>query len=285
MKRCVFCGGGPLTKEHVWPQWMRSFPGPAAFIQRSGGYQAAVASNVVRPNSSGELVEVSESRGRVAPNLQEVQVKCVCGPCNNGWMRVLEEAVAPTLRSMADGERLTLYEPAQTRLASWAYKCFLMYDQYFPQPDRVFTPSVYSQFFDTRTPQGDVRVFVGRSRSPHAKIAMWHDPNHVGEPGGDAQELLTAPKNVASSYLAAEGIFFVQHYYSESFPGTEPLRRALKDRPRRQVIATPARQTWPPSGQVLHWPTRQLSRWALERARLALHKALGTLGDPLARRE
>lgn len=20
---CMFCGGGPLTKEHLWPNWMR----------------------------------------------------------------------------------------------------------------------------------------------------------------------------------------------------------------------------------------------------------------------
>jgi len=264
---------------------MRNFPGPAAFIRRSGGYQAAAAINVVRPNTDGEYVEVSETRGRLAPNLHEVQVKCVCGPCNNGWMRLMEEAVAPTLRAMAGGERLILDESAQTRLAGWAYKCFLMYDQHLPEPDRVFVPSVYSRFFDTHTPQGDVRVFVGRSRSPRAKIAMWHDPNLVGEPGVDAQELLAGPKNVASSYLAAGGVFFVQHYYSKSFPGTEPVQRALKDRPRRGVIATPARQIWPPSGHDVRWPTRPLSWWSLERARLALHKALGTLGDPLARRE
>ncbi len=274
-----------MTKEHVWPQWMRKFSGPASFIERSGPYQEPTPLNVIRRNAAGEYVEVHESRGRLVPNLHEVQVKCVCGSCNNGWMRAMEESVAPVLRAMAQCERMRLDASAQSRLASWAFKCFLMYDQYHPEPDRVFESSVYSRFFETRTPQGDVRIFMGRSRSPLATIAMWHDPNVIGAPDVEAQELLSKPKNVASSFLAAEGVFFAQHYFAESFPGTEPVRKVLKDRPRLRVLRTLTRQIWPPSGQVVRWPTHSLSGRSLGHARLALHEALRTLADPVTRRE
>ena len=124
MRSCVFCGGLPLTREHVYPQWLRQFSGPQSFISREGAYQPSTPEAVVRQNVHSKYVEVLEQRGAKTPNLHEVTVKAVCSTCNNGWMSTLEGEVRPILKKLADHTSLVLDRKHKTRLAAWAHKCF-----------------------------------------------------------------------------------------------------------------------------------------------------------------
>jgi hypothetical protein len=41
-------------------------------------------------------------------DIHDWKVKCVCEPCNNGWMRELEEKVRPLITPLIQGKEHTL---------------------------------------------------------------------------------------------------------------------------------------------------------------------------------
>lgn len=131
---CPFCGStSGLTGEHVWPEW---------FSRDLRNRGASFAGAHVR-------------RGRIDLTVP------VCGACNNTWMSVLENDVAPTLRRMMGAgaqskaaSRITQDERA--RIAAWAVlKAYLL--------DAMAQPSV---------PRGFLHEFALR-REPNESTIVW----------------------------------------------------------------------------------------------------------------
>ncbi|WP_405459690.1 hypothetical protein OG786_20905 [Streptomyces sp. NBC_00101] len=121
-KVCVFCGGTPLTKEHVLPRWLKVALDPS-----------------VRRFRYIRLSEEGLQR-HDAPPLND-QVKVVCSECNSGWMNQLEESVRHFLPALIQGTACTLDAAEQQALATWTLKTLLMF-QYTHRPGvRTVIPS------------------------------------------------------------------------------------------------------------------------------------------------
>jgi hypothetical protein len=122
---CVFCErDGKLTREHVWPQWVRSYldhPAGAGTETRT----------IIRPSGTEE----HSYKTRPA----NVVVKSLCEDCNNGWMSELEDRAKPVLL------------PIKTALVAGS--------EFNPPIPREF----YTEFYETRAPVGKVRVWIGRT--------------------------------------------------------------------------------------------------------------------------
>jgi hypothetical protein len=104
---CLFCGAtGGLTKEHLWPEWLRrALPdlGPGVHTIGVAGYP-----------------HTFERRRRPAFTVAR---KIVCAACNNGWMAALEQRAQPLLTPMVRGERsITLSPDDQATVALWFVK-------------------------------------------------------------------------------------------------------------------------------------------------------------------
>ncbi|MFD9467199.1 hypothetical protein [Streptomyces sp. NPDC060027] len=63
---CVFCGGSPVTKEHVFPQWLNQYLPPGRQQTEQARYGAG-AFDVTRQSMGLDFT-----------------VKKVCAPCNKG---------------------------------------------------------------------------------------------------------------------------------------------------------------------------------------------------------
>src|SRR5256884_280586 len=50
---------------------------------------------------------------------QSGRIRCVCAPCNNGWMSVRQSETKPILIPLLRGESFSLHRRAQTTLAAW----------------------------------------------------------------------------------------------------------------------------------------------------------------------
>lgn len=289
MRTCVFCGGLPLTREHVYPQWLQQFSAPRAYIQREGSHQGPFPQTVVRQNAMGQYVVVDEVRGNRTPILHEVTVKSVCATCNNGWMSTLENSIRGPLKKMADPPNPVPHlVDAQTRtlLAAWAHKCFLMYDQYRDPRDRVFVEEDFVAFKNSQRPPQTARIYMGITNSPISTFAMWHETHLlVLDLEADPQTALaTYSRNMASSHLGVQGVYFIQQYFKPDIPWTPAARRAIDLAAMAAAEATPARQIWPPKSKPFHWPPRLTSDEQLEYARTALFHIMNSLPS-LAKRE
>lgn len=116
---CVWCGGRPLTREHLLPQWLSEVlvdlrPAPEGF---DSAYESTLAGGV----------DVARTHPSLRP---EMVVKTVCTSCNNGWMADLEGQVQPVLARLVRGEGADVSEAEQVALATWMAKVAVLVEGY-----------------------------------------------------------------------------------------------------------------------------------------------------------
>lgn len=137
----VFCGGSPLTREHVFPQWLASV---LPEQERFRGQDLAE----VYPNQTKAAEPVHRE---MKEKFTSTTVRRVCAPCNHGWMGDLERAARPTLTRLIQGELLRIRAKEQACLAFWAAKTSLMFE--FTNTVGISaTPDQYKHVFDRREP-------------------------------------------------------------------------------------------------------------------------------------
>lgn len=107
---CVFCGGGPLTKEHALPRWLA---GPL-------GADGRVRHAYSEPPDGAEPTREWEAGG------MDIKPKAVCKQCNGGWMEALESRVRPFLGPMIEGDQAVLSSVDCEALTAWLLKTVLM---------------------------------------------------------------------------------------------------------------------------------------------------------------
>lgn len=282
MRACVFCGGVPLTREHVYPQWLQQFSAPQAYIQREGSYQNPLPETVVRRDNQGKYIVVDEAWGNRTPVLHEVTVKSVCANCNNGWMSNLETSVQGPLKKMANPPNPVRHlVPAHTQelLAAWAHKSFMMYDQYRDPRDRVFAEDDFVNFKKLQKPPQTARIYMGISNSPITTFAMWHETHLLSlDFEADPQSILaTNPHNLSSSHLGIQGVYFIEQYFKPDIRWTPAARRGVNLAAMAAVAATPARQIWPPNRTEFRWPPQLTTEQQFDTARTALLDIMNSL--------
>lgn len=110
----MFCGGAPVTAEHVWPRWIAKY-----LPKRKGEHFHLV-------ESEGNERSI-EFRGDRVPFT--TTVNCVCKTCNTGWMHELETTAEPILAPLIEGRSQTWHEWRQAVAAAWAFKTAIMIEQ------------------------------------------------------------------------------------------------------------------------------------------------------------
>jgi hypothetical protein len=105
---CIFCGSPDLTAEHVFSKWTHKFMTP-----RSKG-RAIAYRGMQFPTRS------DTSQYRLPGQVRDWKIKCVCGACNNGWMRRLENACKPIMMPLILGQPSRLNPDQQAMIATWA---------------------------------------------------------------------------------------------------------------------------------------------------------------------
>lgn len=127
MKVCMFCGKTPVTKEHIWPNWLNSLLGPNNDKYRQ-------ISTRKYPSESPE--ERSHSTTKI-----NATSKIACGECNNGWMATMEGSAKALLAPMTTRRTATVFNLEQQILISaWVTKTAMVLDSIFDGPD-CFTQS------------------------------------------------------------------------------------------------------------------------------------------------
>lgn len=114
---CVFCGATPLTKEHLWPDWMRR--------------QLATSERFdYRLEQEEDGVETRDLSFSSPPFTQTVRV--VCATCNNGWMSAIEADAKPILEQLTEARGRHLHRAEQRKLAAWAFLKAIVFDHLHP---------------------------------------------------------------------------------------------------------------------------------------------------------
>ncbi len=142
---CVFCGKDrKLSKEHVWAQWLRSYPHFEALLRAQGadGQRFKQDETILRLNEQGVWVEDVAFTRHIAKLLPFVKVP-VCRECNNGWMSQMELRAQSILHPMIMGESVQITEEEQTELAAWVAKTSFAYTSTWAPSNRPFVSEDY----------------------------------------------------------------------------------------------------------------------------------------------
>jgi hypothetical protein len=112
-RRCIFCDGTGMSKEHIWSNWMKDL---IPQNDEHGEYWGRLQR---RRGSEAEWTEPPQSGARQGCVMQR-KIKNVCKTtCNNGWMSRVVERAKPHAERLIRGESFKMDRQAQTDLAAW----------------------------------------------------------------------------------------------------------------------------------------------------------------------
>lgn len=145
-KKCFFCGAeGPLTQEHVLPDWLRHL-----------GFKGTGVRELVQ-DSDAPIIQQGGAFSK--------KLKIVCADCNNVWMSAMEDDAKPVLISMfqaaATGKQTMLDASAQLALARWAFKTAAVMTQLAAQTARTFPTAQASSFRSSDRIPENIQVWLG----------------------------------------------------------------------------------------------------------------------------
>lgn len=145
--KCIFCGGTPVTREHVLPEWLGRVMAP----EPRPGYEYRLQNN--RGKDGMPTGAPWESK------LPSIVTRKVCGPCNNGWMARIEEAAIPPISAMIADTPTQLNIAAQADVATWlALKAIIeQHGRSDPPPERWGR-----EYYEERKPPKTWQVRIGR---------------------------------------------------------------------------------------------------------------------------
>jgi hypothetical protein len=226
-RACIFCSQTPVTREHLFPNWMQkelaNHPrwkiSPTKLQGREGEHGAK---QWIRNKPLGMII------------------RCVCRSCNTGWMSDIEGAAKPILLSMVRGaEYVELDTVAQENIARWACLKAVIGAYVFSKPHPV--PNEWLQhLFHKHSAPDDWHVFTTRYIGRLGQVA-------------DLQRFsLREPTSGATFPTRAEdqGVLMsliVGYFAIKALAIRSPISLPLK---------TNILRVWPASGLTLLWPPR-----------------------------
>jgi hypothetical protein len=144
---CIFCGQSGLTKEHVWPDWLKNY------IPKDMREHTSL-SVTVHPTHS------DPQRKKRSGDLRSRRLRIVCKACNNGWMGKLQEKAKPYLLPLINEEITVLDERGQAVVAAWI-TMFSMVAEHF-DPRKVSTSSQqHHDFRENQKPPANWKIWIG----------------------------------------------------------------------------------------------------------------------------
>lgn len=148
-RACIFCGSTPVTREHVWPQWLsRRFPDSPLNWPNDSNSRPLLRqrAKMVAPGS-WVSTEWEDEKGQGNTPAEHV-VKAACRDCNSGWMSRLEVEAAPIIVRQMWRRRDQLTDSERHILLRWLAKTTAIYEMDDPG-SAVLTDAARASIMDS----------------------------------------------------------------------------------------------------------------------------------------
>jgi hypothetical protein len=239
---CIFCGGRPLTREHIWADWCR------AYLPRTLPFYH---SNRIILNEDSTQ---THSPKKISGDPKSKRLRIVCDTCNNGWMSGLQNGTKAILIPLLQGRQIALSEARQRQLAAWVAMTVICAE--YLQPASVSIPVTARRWLLTnRTPPDNMRVWIGNFDRQKWKADWAHNSLRVSQNEGRFPWTINPdgtprPNTQTTTYVA--GKLYI-HVFTCPFPEilystklTGPIDRALV-------------QIWPIIPRLIAWKLPKLT--------------------------
>lgn len=225
-RRCVFCGGTPVSQEHALPKWLgRLFTNEVVDFSRTFQFR-------------GDAADVRPWRGKPF----SATVGGPCRTCNSGWMSELETEVQPVLTPLVEGREATLSALSQHLVATWAIKTMLMLRLVAADDDdRELDPGIYRWLREQRSPPPSEQVWL----AAYAGEGQWPVTFHyfAAEVAPPEAEQPPEPNAHSAAFAIGHAAFGITGNRIEAAPVAEP-----------QLPSDVVRVLWPTTGDSMAFP-------------------------------
>ncbi|SMC62987.1 hypothetical protein [Sporomusa malonica] len=238
--KCIFCGGDGLSKQHVWPEWLKN----VIPRETSTHIQHRMKINYLSPECIlvHPSFELHQGHGGVK------KIRNVCRKCNSGWMSSLETKAKPILTSLILGEPITLDAHSQLVISAWSVMSNIM-NEFTDQPTAAI-PSFHRQILmESKRPAEGWNIWLGWYKGVNWKLRC----RHHGFAAVPASQLINNNVNKikgnthVSTFVLGELMIYSMSStlpnFNIEFPG--PLSQSL-------------RRIWPINQESIVWPPCQL---------------------------
>lgn len=135
-RECIFCGGTPVTREDVFPKWITP-------ILEQDPRELPDRRHYVTTRDTELAWDSTDLLGYKA--------RCVCEPCNGGWMSRIEYAAGKIVGPMIRDEPTTLKPKDQRTVAAWLGLKAVVMRYASPSPSEVDRATL-DYFYQHRRP-------------------------------------------------------------------------------------------------------------------------------------
>jgi hypothetical protein len=140
VRECIFClSKENLNKEDLWPKWVIKsvVGGRSPKIERTIGGDTVIYAG------------------------RWVKARCVCEPCNGGWMRGLENESKPILEPMFHDSPCVLDYSKQSTVSQWTIKTAMTFECIKPKA-AFYSRADRQHPFIWKVPPPDTLIWIGR---------------------------------------------------------------------------------------------------------------------------
>ena len=234
---CIFCGRSPLTKEHIWADWLEPYLP-----------KGAEEYSVLKVRT---FLDRSEFKQSVRPHdIHQWQVRCVCAGCNNGWMSQLQCEAKDVVVRLLRGEKFALTADDQRKVAAWIAMAVMAGDA-GDRKARAVASSDCEFLLGTKGPPLNWRIAIG-----DFERGEWRG-HWIRHPFRLVDELPPDGDRTVSEYNAQFVTFVTGRLFANITalpPGTQYMHVAAQPEAEQKM-----RQIWPPARGRIDWPPRALN--------------------------
>lgn len=151
-RKCIFCDGGNLSKEHLWSDWMAellpAFP--------ANQHEEHLATFTQKTRLVGPP-QFTKRNGQ----LWTKKIRVVCADCNSEWMSALDNEAKPLLAKLIGAQPHSFSVSDSQLVAQWTTLKVLVAEHNRPL-DAVASADDRKQFKATRQIPTGVQIWLGR---------------------------------------------------------------------------------------------------------------------------
>jgi hypothetical protein len=209
--RCVFCGNTGMTKQHIWPDWMKNV------LPRAESTTTRHQINFDYPDSGAPFDKVA-LRPQLAfkqGHAGTLKIRRVCASCNGGWMSRLEQEAKPILTPLLLGHTKALNRQHQDIMSAWISMTVMIMDLDDPSNECIpFDQRAYTM--ENLEPPPRWRIWIGNYCGETWNYRFVHSAGCIIIPVNLPYQNITYKNNLQTTTLVAGN--FLAHVRSTIVP-------------------------------------------------------------------
>ncbi|WP_139139266.1 hypothetical protein [Sphingobium phenoxybenzoativorans] len=149
---CIFCNGGPLSKEHIWAKWAHQIIPSSPFSTIK-----SVSGDII-----SEAKKINKDQRRQG-GTKNITTGRICMKCNSGWMSRLENEIKNTFSPLIQGHPVKLERHDLSKIFRYVCVkvCVIDSRDKLPALDKNFVQAIYSE---TDAP-GRIQIYLSKTET------------------------------------------------------------------------------------------------------------------------